>query len=363
MAAGLVAALAPTGQDLTMASSTRDFVLSTGRVTRENLQWRRPVLIAVVTGLLAALCIATDHISYTVPLAVGAWFTSLSDSRQDFGIHWRTMGWTCIWLSVGATIGGLASTLGHWQLLVVGFMSICCGFAGALGGLGLVNGSLTLVMYAIFAGAPVSDRTAAQTGILVLAGGIISILVTFAVYALTARDQLRAHSAPHETARHRMRSHLTKDDEYLWHGVRLAVAMVLATALSHALSWPHEYWIPMTVAWIARPGKRLTLERTLHRVLGTLAGIVLVVCLMMTAGYSEYQLAVLVAAGAAMTLIFIRANYALAVTGITVAVMSLFAIEGQSVEVNAPYRIWATIMAGVITAMCATLWLPDRRRN
>jgi len=346
-----------------MASSTRDFVMSTGRVTRENLQWRRPVLIAVVTGLLAALCIATDHTSFTVPLAVGAWFTSLSDTRQAFGVHWHTMAWTCVWLAIGATIGGFASTLGHWDLLIVAAMAIGCGFAGALGGLGLINGSLTLVMYAIFAGAPVSDRTAAQTGLLVLAGGLISIIVTFAVYALTARDQLRTHPAPHETIRRRLRSHLTSDDAYLWHGVRLAVAMVLATALSHALAWPHEYWIPMTVAWIARPGKRLTLERTLHRVLGTLGGIVLVVCLMLTAGYSQYQLAVLVAAGAAMTLIFIRANYALAVTGITIAVMSLFAIEGQSVEVNAPYRIWATIMAGVITAGCATLWLPDRRRG
>lgn len=344
-----------------MASGTRDFVLSTGRVTRENLQWRRPLLIAIITGGLTALCIVTGHTSYAVPIAVGAWFTSLSDTQQAFGVHWRTMAWTCLWLAIGATIGGFASTAGMWELLIVALMSVACGLAGALGGLGLINGCLTLVMYAIFAGAPVSDRTAGQTGLLVLAGGLISIAVTFAVYAIGERSQLHVPRTRPEPIRSRLRAHLGIDDDFLWHGVRLAIAMVVATEISHVLSWPHEYWIPMTVAWIARPGRRLTLERTLHRVLGTLAGIVIVVMLMRTSSHSPYLLAVLVAAGAAMTLIFIRANYALAVTGITIAVMCLFAIEGQSVEVNAPFRIAATLIAGVITALAAFIWLPDRR--
>ncbi|MEY4137477.1 MAG: hypothetical protein RL205_1605 [Actinomycetota bacterium] len=343
-----------------MANGARNVMLSMSRVARENLQWRRPTLIAIVTGLLAALCVSTDHTSFAVPLAVGAWFTSLSDTRQAFGVHWRTMAWTCLWLAIGASVGGFASTLGYWQLLVVAVVSVLCGFAGSLGGLGLVNGSLTLVMYAIFAGAPVSDRTAAQTGLLVLAGGLVSIAVTFVVYLIGARAQLHEHRPAPESILTRVRAHLGSHDDYLWHGVRLAVAMVAATALAHVLAWPHEYWIPMTVAWIARPDKSLTLERTVHRVVGTLAGIVVVIGLMLTAGHSPYQLAVLVAAGAAMTLIFIRANYALAVTGITIAVMCLFAIEGQSLEINAPYRIAATLIAGVITALSAFLWLPDR---
>ncbi|MGI9136124.1 MAG: FUSC family protein [Candidatus Nanopelagicales bacterium] len=342
-----------------MASETRDFVLSTGKVTRENLHWRRPLLIAIVTGSLTALCILTGHTSYAVPIAVGAWFTALSDTRQAFGVHWRYMAWTCMWLAIGATIGGFASTTGSWQLIIVGAMSLACGFAGALGGLGLANGSLTLVMYAIFAGAPVSDRTAGQTGLLVLAGGIISILVSLVVYLIGARSQLHEHRPAPDSIRHRLSEHLNLHDDYVWHSVRLAVAMVVATALSHALGWPHEYWIPMTVAWIARPGRRLTLERTMHRVLGTLAGIVVVIGLMLTAGYSQYQLAVLVAAGAGMTLIFIRANYTLAVTGITIAVLCLFAVEGQSLEINAPYRIAATLLAGAITALSALLWQPD----
>lgn len=342
-----------------MAIAGNEIMRSTTRITRENLHWRRPLITGVVTGLIAAGCIATGHTSYAVPLAVGAWFTSLTDTRQAMGVHWRTMAWTALWIAVGATMGGLASTLGYWQLLVVAAMSVLCGFAGSLGGLGIGNGSLTLVMYAIFAGAPVSDRTALQTGLLALIGGAITIVVTLSIYLVGARNQLHERAAPAAPVGIRLRTHLHFGDENVRHGMRLAVVMVVATALAHLLGWPHEYWIPMTVAWVSRAGQHLTLERTWHRVLGTLAGIAIVYLLLLTAGNSPYELAVLVAAGSTMTLIFARANYALAVTGITIAVMSLFAIEGQSVDVNAPYRIWATLIAGALLTLGAFLW-PDK---
>lgn len=339
-----------------MTSAVKGVLASTVRLEKPNLHWRRPLITGIVTGLIAAVCIATDHTSSAVPLAVGAWFTSLTDTRQAMGVHWRTMCWTALWISVGATLGGLASSIGYWQLLVVAALSIGCGFAGSLGALGIGNGSLTLVMYAIFAGAPVNDRSALHTGLLALLGGAITILVTLAIYVLFARHQYRERAPRPASVSSRLRSHWRLGDENLQHGLRLAALMVVATAIAHVLGWPHEYWIPMTVAWVARSGQGLTLERTWHRVLGTLAGIAFVTLMMLTAGDSPYQLAVLVAAGATMTLIFARANYALAVTGITIAVMSLFEIEGQSLEINAVYRIWATLIAGALLTIGALAW-------
>lgn len=342
-----------------MASAIRSVLASTTRLEKANLHWHRPLIAGIVTGLLAALCIATDHTSYAVPLAVGSWFTSLIDTQQKFGLHLRTMSWSALWLAIGATIGGLASSTGYWQLLIVAAMSLGCGFAGALGGLGLGNGSLTLVMYAVFAGAPVDDRAALTTGLLVLLGGLVTIVISIALYAIGSREQMHEHPPAHPTVASRLRRHLHLNDEFVRHGVRLAIVMVVATAIAHALDWPHEYWIPMTVAWVARPGRQLTLERTWHRILGTIAGIVVVTALMLTSGNSPYELAVLAAAGATMTLIFIRAHYAIAVAGITIAVMSLFAIEGQSLEMNAPYRIWATLVAGVLLTIGTLVW-PSR---
>lgn len=342
-----------------MSSAIQGVLSSTTRIEKANLHWRRPLIAGIVTGLLAALCIATDHTSYAVPLALGSWFTSLIDTQQKFGLHLRTMLWTALWLSIGATLGGLASSTGYWQLLIVAAMSMACGLAGALGGLGLGNGSLVLVMYAVFAGAPVSDRAALTTGVLVLLGAIITIVTSVVLYAIGSRDEMREHPPAQPSVTSRLRSHLHLSDEFVRHGARLAIVMVAATAIAHFLGWPHEYWIPMTVAWVARPGRQLTWERTWHRLLGTLAGIAVATGLMFTSGNSPYELAVLAAAGATMTLIFVRAHYALAVTGITVTVMALFAIEGQSFDLNAPYRIWATLVAGALLALGTFVW-PSR---
>jgi uncharacterized membrane protein YccC len=132
--------------------------------------------------------------------------------------------------------------------------------------------------------------------------------------------------------------------------------MVIATAIAHSMSWPHEYWIPMTVAWVARPGRILTLERTWNRILGTLAGIVFITCLMLVTGNPPYELAFLITAGVTLHLALVRANYAIAVSGLTVTIMALFAIDGQTVEMNAPYRIVATLIAGLLLSIGTLLW-------
>lgn len=340
-----------------------DVLRSTTRVEKANVHWLRPVITGVVTCVIAALSIATGHNAYALPLVTGAWFTSVLDSHEVFGIHLRTMCGSALWLALGATIGGLASSTGYWQLLIVAVMAMACGFAGAFGDFGVRAGSLTLAMYALFAGIPLSERSALQSGLLTLVGGAITILITVGFYLIGARTQLFGQHVVKESALARLRSHLHSGDMFLRHGVRLSVLMVVATAIAHTITWPHEYWIPMTVAWVARPGRQLTLERTWLRILGTLAGIVIITCLMFSTGNPPYELAILVGVGVAVLLAFVRANYAIAVIGLTMAIMALFAIDGESVEMNAPYRICATLIAGVLLTLGVLLWPVDKQTS
>lgn len=90
--------------------------------------------------------------------------------------------------------------------------------------------------------------------------------------------------------------------------------------------------------------------------LGTLAGIVLAVLLIDDVGMNPYVLAVLVGVGVVISLIFLRANYPIAVTGLTMAVIALFAIDGEPVDETAPYRVAATLLAGVIALLGTLIW-------
>jgi hypothetical protein len=61
------------------------------------------------------------------------------------------------------------------------------------------------------------------------------------------------------------------------HAVRLAVAVVAATAIERALRMPHGYWVALTVLSILQPGQRATNVRIIQRAAGTLVGVALII--------------------------------------------------------------------------------------
>ncbi len=339
-----------------MAFALKSTLIGTAHIRRDQLKWRRPLLSAVVTAILTAICIAGGEPKLAFPLAVGAWFAGVADTGEAIGDHWRSMLWTTVWISMGALLGGLTSEIGYVELLTVAAIAFACGFAGAIGPRGALNGLLMLVVYAVFAGAPTSDRGAVQTALVVVLGGVIQVIIAILPTVLRHPRALRSTRAPADGLLTRLRSHTSTDDMFLRHAARLAIAMVAATAVSNATNWPHEYWIPMTVAWMTRPDKDGTSTRVVERILGTLAGILAAAILIDGLDKGPYVLAVIIGCGVFVSLVFLQANYALAVVGLTTTVIALFTLLGEPVSGTAPYRIAATLAAGVITVLASFLW-------
>lgn len=339
-----------------MTSLGTQHVRSSVKVNASLLSWWRPLISSVVTLGLMVLCILVGHPEYAVPLAIGSWFAGITDSGGPIGIHWRFMCRTTVFITAAATLGSLVSNSLIAQLIVVAIMALACGFVGCLGPNPMTNGIVTLVVYTVFAGEPAAHRSAFTTGALILLGGIVCIVITVGLYALGRSAGFSARPASSTPAREVFRAHLHSSDEFVRHSVRLAVVMVVATGLAAWLDWPHHYWIPMTVAWIARPARTATVEKVVHRMMGTLGGILLAVVLVNDKGMNPYALAVIVAVGVAISLIFLRANYPIAVVGLTLAVIALFAIDGEPVDETAPYRVAATLLAGLLALLGTLIW-------
>ena len=334
----------------------RTILLGSATVHREQLSWRRPVQSAVVTTALTAVCIAIDEPQFALAIAIGAWFAGIADTGEVIGDHWRSMAWTTLWVSVAALVGALASEHNVAEVAVVALMALACGYVGALGPRGAVNGMLALVVYAIFAGSPTSDRGAVQMFALVAVGGTVQILVTVLPALLRKVGTLASAVDHRDPVWGRLRLHLRPDDDFARHAARLAIAMVIASVIANISGWPHEYWIPMSVAWMARPDKYGTATRVVERILGTIAGIVIAAIIVDGMELGPYGLVVLVGVGVFLCLAFLRANYPVAVIGITCAVVALFALQGETVAETAPTRIAATLIAGVITVLTSFIW-------
>lgn len=150
----------------------------------------------------------------------------------------------------------------------------------------------------------------------------------------------------------RVREGLRWSDSALQHGLRLAVAIAIATTLAALSPSEHSYWIPLTVAWITRPDLGGTVTRVVMRVAGTVlgVGVAWVIAPYIT---DDLTYAVAVGAGAFTIAAFLTANYPVATAGITTMVLILLGSVGEPVRSTAGDRILDTVAAGLVVLIVA----------
>lgn len=241
--------------------------------------------------------------------------------------------------------------------MVIGFIG---GFAGALGRRGAMVGVLSMILCTVFSGAPESERTAIITTGLLAIGGLTQLIVGGAVALINTRRHRisrRVVESP-EPAIRRLRNHRMTDDLFARHAMRLAIALAVATILAQNIGWPHEYWIPMTVVCMSRLDQDGTTSSVFERTLGTILGIALSFILIDYMGSGQMRFALFAAIGTFLLLAFINVNYPIAVTRITLLVVSLFALYGEPVSNTGPIRIYCTLIAAAITVGASYILLP-----
>ena len=133
---------------------------------------------------------------------------------------------------------------------------------------------------------------------------------------------------------------------------------MLATAISESSGWAHQYWLPMSVAWMSKVNLGSTSSRVMHRLIGTmvgLSGIELLTHGMTLHGDEWLPVSVL---GAALLIAYIWVHYATAVVGVTLYVMAAFAMAGDPVDNTIIYRMLDTTIAAALVV--GTAWIDQR---
>ncbi len=342
---------------VTVVSRLKELVGTTTTVQRSALHWKRPLRGAVVAGTLCAITIAIGQPAMAIPLVVGAFFTGLADVAEPIGVHWRSMSWTALWLTVGTFAGGFSSRFGYMELLAVAVFAFCCGIAGVVGQRGSLNGMLALVMFAIFAGAPESPINNWENAGLVALGGLVQVCAFVVPVVLFAPSSLRSARSQVVPFMVRMRVGFDLHHVFFRHAVRLSAAMFVATYLSILLEWPHSYWIPMTVAWVSKPDRDGTDYRVVHRFIGTMVGLLVCTAVIEVLGMKSYGYSVFIAAGVFTCLVFVRSNYSISVVGVTMVVVGVFSLNGEPLAETLEYRTLGTAFGCLISAIAIMLWM------
>ncbi len=332
----------------------RDDVRASMHIERTAIHIRPALRGAITTAGLVALAVGFGHPTAAIPLAIGALFAFLAEGQEVLGRRLRIMLWTSVWLGVGTLLGGLASNAVFIGLALSIALAFICGFVGAAGSRAALAGVFSLVVFTIALGNPVTPRQALLGAVLIMGGALVQTAVT----AVAVRQPWQVdHPDP---IRQRLAHHHSLRDRFVRHGVRLALAIGIATVISEVWTFPHSYWIPMTVAWITRPDSDGTVSRIVGRLIGTILGLFAVWVIFSVFPVNDAGVVVIVLLTAFLAATFIVANYGLAVVGITSLVVTLFTLIGDPVEQTAPWRMVATLVATAIIIPIAAVGRAER---
>jgi uncharacterized membrane protein YccC len=321
-------------------SSLKSFDFST-------TDWRDSLRGALVTAIVTAIPVLNGDPKLAIPLSIGAVFAAVSEAGQPFGSRWKTMLWTTAGLMGAAFLGQSLSDLTLLAIVVTAPVAFLTGVIGARGRRAAVGGLLALVIFSIYVGIPVPLQDAPTTVLLVGLGGVTQTIVTIAMGVLRGQHREPSSVEPKKSGWNR---------PFVIHGIRLAIVMVIATAISENISLPHPYWLPMSVAWMSKPDTDGTVDRVMHRLAGTVLGLTAmgIIDVLFRPSGGGYLVVSLI--GAAITIAFIWVNYAVAVTGVTMWIIAIFAMVGDPVVSTIEIRLAATCAAALLVVLVT--WLP-----
>jgi uncharacterized membrane protein YccC len=324
------------------------------RIDRTQVHWGAPLRGSLVVGAVAIAMIGMGHPANAIPISIGALFAAVAEMNQPVGHRWRTMLWATMWLMVATLVGGLVSSYLVPVLVVTVIAGLLGGFSSAFGKRPGLVGLLALVVFTIAAGTPAQLGDTVTSTLLIGLGGLIQTVVVVSPHLLRVPKSLLRSSEQSEFRNYR--THLTTHDPILRHAIRLSIALLIGTALSQGLGFDHSYWIPMTIAWMSRPYRSETITRVIARLIGTIGGVLLTIIYFQIFQPTGITIVIPLVIGSLIALALIWADYAIAVAGVTVVVVTLFSLIGDDVLPTDESRILSTCIAAVITIAAIFMW-------
>ena len=156
-----------------------------------------------------------------------------------------------------------------------------------------------------------------------------------------------------------LRTNLCWESPILRHGVRLAGAAAVGTAVARATEMPHGYWIALTVVMVLRPETAHTYTRCITRIAGNAVGVTVATALTALLHPSGVVSAVLAVAFVGVAYAVAGIGYAALSAALAAAIVFLLDISGDADSATIQQRLVATILGGAL-AVASHLLLPDR---
>ncbi|HEY0039145.1 MAG TPA: FUSC family membrane protein, partial [Flavisolibacter sp.] len=165
-------------------------------------------------------------------------------------------------------------------------------------------------------------------------------------------------------------THQSLDPKILWnnlnlesvsfrHAIRVSLACIIGFLVAKIFPYgAHSYWILLTIAFIIKPAFSLTKQRNIERIIGTVAGGLIGVAILLLVK-STTALFIIMVVFMIATYSFMRINYLAMVFCVTPYVLILFSFLGTEFRVIATERIIDTLIGCAIAFSASYFLFPN----
>ena len=171
-------------------------------------------------------------------------------------------------------------------------------------------------------------------------------------------DDATLSTEPKIRAWDRLTHHVKSRSVIFRHAVRMSLCFVIGYALLQYLHLDKGYWVLLTCLFVCQPSFSETRKRLIQRVVGTFVGVGIGFPLLYFLPSLHGQFFVL-ALSAFFFFTYLKTNYSIAVTFITLFVMMVFnLLSGTGLEVVLP-RIQETLLGCLLAVLTVSFILPE----
>jgi hypothetical protein len=263
--------------------------------------------------------------------------------------------------------GALAGSLGapHTWIVIL-FTLLAAVNYGLLSGISPTAGwvgqqAATYVIVAAYF--PKGPHYAVGRAEMVLAGGALQMAVFTGFYVMGHRRNKPAAAPINVRLELRvyqlwdnLRKHAQLRSDTAAYVLRLAVTLLLCTALYRRFHVRNGYWSPMTALLVLKPQWTDTLNRGIARFTGTLIGAAIAALLALYVHFSTPVILALVIVSAWASYAFQAVNYAFFSLFLTLYIVFLFRSGGFSQTSAAHIRLFNTALGGAIALLVDIAW-------
>ncbi len=146
------------------------------------------------------------------------------------------------------------------------------------------------------------------------------------------------------------------------YGLRVALCIAVAEAVTAGVPLNRGYWVPMTVAFVLKPDLGSVFLRAVSRSVGTVLGVAVTAALLSLTA-DTWLLALLAAGCVALLPYSASAHYGLNTVVMTPMALVLVQLSGQSGFAEVGPRVLDTALASVIVLVFGYLLWPERARH